>query len=115
MFQDENLKSNLVIRDKLLELSRRKECTLTQLALAWLLAQGTQVIPIPGTKHIDHLANNLGALEVHLKDEDLKYIQECVFNGTKVKGLRYPKNLFDLQNIQSAEVVDAPKKMPTPF
>jgi aryl-alcohol dehydrogenase-like predicted oxidoreductase len=67
----------------------RKGCTVGQLSLAWLLAQGPEVIPIPGTKKIKYLEENLGALKVNLSDEEEGEIRK-VLEKTTVAGDRYP-------------------------
>ncbi len=102
MFQGENFKANLAIRDKLAQFAVTKNCTLPQLGLAWLMAQGENIIPIPGTKHIDNLNNNLGSLSVELIPEDLSNIQK-IMKCEIIKGTRYPWDLFALMNIESAE------------
>lgn len=99
MFQSNNFETNLAIRDRLLEFATTKGCTLPQLALAWLLAQDDYVIPIPGTKHIKNLMNNLQAINVKLTLNDLYAINTIVSPGS-VKGSRYTSSMFALQNIQ---------------
>ncbi len=101
MFQGENFKANLTIRDKLVKFSESKGCTLPQLGLAWLLSQNGNVVPIPGTKYVTNLMNNLKALNIHLTSEDLKLIQQIIMPGA-VQGLRYPSHMFKLQNIRPA-------------
>jgi aryl-alcohol dehydrogenase-like predicted oxidoreductase len=71
-FADENLKNNQRIVDNVRALAEEKGCTPAQLALAWLLAQGDDVIPIPGTRRIKYLDDNLGALNVSLTPADLE-------------------------------------------
>ena len=53
-------------------MAEEKGCTTAQLALAWVLAQGEDIVPIPGTKHVNYLDQNIGALDVKLSDEDLE-------------------------------------------
>ena len=67
--------------------------TPSQLALAWVLAQGTDVVPIPGTKRRTYLAENLGALDVRLTPEDLRAIEEAAPKGTAL-GDRYPEQMM---------------------
>jgi len=67
-----------------------KQCTVGQLSLAWLLAQGPDVVPIPGTKRIERVAENLAALDVHLTPEEIATIGESVPVGAAA-GLRYPE------------------------
>lgn len=75
-FQGENFKKNLVLVEHIKELANQKGCKPSQLALAWLLAQGEDVIPIPGTKRIRYLEENIGAVDVQLTDSELQYINE---------------------------------------
>jgi aryl-alcohol dehydrogenase-like predicted oxidoreductase len=65
-----------------------KGCTTAQLALAWVLAQGDDVVPIPGTKHVKYLDDNIGALDVKLGDDDLKRLDEILPPGAAA-GQRY--------------------------
>jgi aryl-alcohol dehydrogenase-like predicted oxidoreductase len=71
-------------------MAREKGCTPGQLALAWLLAQGGDVIAIPGTKRKGRLTENIGALSVDLSDGDLARISDAIPVGA-VAGLRYPE------------------------
>ncbi len=71
-FQGENFQKNLDLVKEVEAMAREKGCTTAQLALAWVLAQGDDIVPIPGTKHVKYLDENIGALEVKLSDEDLK-------------------------------------------
>lgn len=89
-FQGENLEQNLRLVDKVKEIAAEKNCTPAQLALAWLLAQGEDVIPIPGTKRKERLDENLRALEIQLTPKDLRRIDEAAPMGFAV-GTRYPK------------------------
>ena len=98
-FQEENFKSNLKVRDKLKELAKAKGCTLPQLALAWILAQGKEIIPIPGTRHTERLKNNLKASTLHLNPEDFADIEKIV-STSSIKGTRYASNMYTLQNIE---------------
>jgi aryl-alcohol dehydrogenase-like predicted oxidoreductase len=88
-FQGEAFAHNLALVAKLAELARTKDVTPAQLALAWVLAQGTDVVPIPGTKRIKYLEANAGAAAVKLTPEDLTAIDAAVPAGA-VKGERYP-------------------------
>jgi aryl-alcohol dehydrogenase-like predicted oxidoreductase len=74
-FQGENLEANMRIVSKLEEIAAEKEITLAQLALAWVLAQGEDIVPIPGTKRRSYLEENAAAAEVELTDEDLARIE----------------------------------------
>src|SRR5690606_37993274 len=75
-FQGENLQHNRHIVDELAEMAREKECTPAQLALAWVLAQGDDVIPIPGTKRRAYLQQNVAALDVQLSSADMARLEE---------------------------------------
>jgi aryl-alcohol dehydrogenase-like predicted oxidoreductase len=87
-FQGENFQRNLDLVDRVEEVARRKRCTPAQLALAWLLAQGEDVVPIPGTKQRRYLEENVGALEVELTPSDLEEIEEVAPKGAAA-GERY--------------------------
>jgi aryl-alcohol dehydrogenase-like predicted oxidoreductase len=87
-FQGENFQRNLDLVDRVQEIARRKKCTPAQLALAWLLAQGEDIVPIPGTKQRRYLVENAGALEVRLTAADLKEIEEVAPKGVAA-GERY--------------------------
>jgi aryl-alcohol dehydrogenase-like predicted oxidoreductase len=86
-FQDEALAANVALADRIIELATRKGCAPGQLALAWVLAQGDDIVPIPGTKRISYLEENLGSLDVSLDADDLAWIDEQIGAAT---GDRYP-------------------------
>jgi aryl-alcohol dehydrogenase-like predicted oxidoreductase len=88
-FQEENFEKNLEILRQLKDLAARKSCTLAQLALAWVLAQGSDIFPIFGAKKRTHLEDNLGALRVTLSPSDLSELNAIVPKGAAA-GLRYP-------------------------
>jgi aryl-alcohol dehydrogenase-like predicted oxidoreductase len=88
-FQGENLDRNLQLVDRVKELAGQKQCTPAQLALAWLLAQGQHIVPIPGTKKRERLAENFGAVGVKLTTEDLRLLDELAPAGAAA-GARYP-------------------------
>ncbi len=88
-FQQENFDKNLEILEKLKGVAARKGCTLAQLALAWVLAQGTDIVPIFGAKKRTHLEDNLGALRVTLSPTDVSELSAIVPKGAAA-GLRYP-------------------------
>lgn len=89
-FAAENIDRNMSLVEKIAEISRRKKCTVGQLALAWLLAQGDNIVPIPGTKRKERLIENIGALSVALSSGDLAEIAGAVPAGAAA-GLRYPE------------------------
>jgi aryl-alcohol dehydrogenase-like predicted oxidoreductase len=88
-FQGENFQRNLDLIRHLEEIAREKRCTPAQLALAWVLAQGDDIVPIPGTKRRKYLQENIGALDVTLTSGDLARIDE-VAPHEAVAGARYP-------------------------
>src|SRR6478735_6763597 len=88
-FQGENLTKNLELVDKVREIAAEKGVTATQLALAWVLAQGEDVVPIPGTKRVRYLEENTAAADVQLDKEDLQRLDEVVPVGVAA-GDRYP-------------------------
>ncbi|HYQ87767.1 MAG TPA: aldo/keto reductase [Bacteroidota bacterium] len=87
-FQGENLERNLALVRRLEEIAAEKKCTPAQLALAWVLAQGKDVVPIPGTKRRKYLEENVRALEIELTAGDLERIAEEIPSGA-VAGMRY--------------------------
>ena len=94
-FQGENFQRNLDVVKRIEEIAREKRCTPTQLALAWVLAQGNDIVPIPGTKRRKYLQENVGALDVDLTGADLARIDE-VAPKDAFAGSRYPKAMMDL-------------------
>jgi aryl-alcohol dehydrogenase-like predicted oxidoreductase len=87
-FQGENFQKNIELVKKIEELAASKNCTSSQLALAWLLARGEDIVPIPGTKRRKYLEENIGALTVSLSEEELKQIDEIAPKGVAA-GERY--------------------------
>jgi aryl-alcohol dehydrogenase-like predicted oxidoreductase len=87
-FQGENFQKNLDLVGRVEHLAHDKGCTPSQLALAWLLAQGEDIVPIPGTKRRLFLEENAGAADLTLKDSDLRRIAEVVPKGVAA-GPRY--------------------------
>ncbi|MGN8131102.1 aldo/keto reductase [Paenarthrobacter sp. 22069] len=88
-FQGENFTRNLELVDRVKELADRKQCTPGQLALAWLLAQGEHIVPIPGTKKRERLRENLGAVDVELSQDELQLLDQLAPAGATA-GARYP-------------------------
>ena len=78
-------------------MAREKGCQPSQLALAWVLAQGDDVVPIPGTKRRKYLEENVGALEIELTIDDLRALNE-VFPSGAAAGERYPEHMMALVN-----------------
>ncbi|HEX4075566.1 MAG TPA: aldo/keto reductase [Candidatus Acidoferrales bacterium] len=89
-FQGENFNKNLEMVQRIEQIAAEKNCTPAQLALAWVLAQGEDIVPIPGTKRRTYLDQNLGALDVKLTPAELKRIDELAPRGAAV-GARYPE------------------------
>jgi len=89
-FQDENLVRNVELVRRVEAIAREKGCTPGQLVLAWLLVQGPDVVPIPGTKRRSRLEENVGALDVQLSPDDVKRIADAVPAGAAA-GPRYPE------------------------
>ncbi|HEV2706385.1 MAG TPA: aldo/keto reductase [Pyrinomonadaceae bacterium] len=89
-FQGENFERNLRLVERVNEIAAEKNCTPAQLALAWVLAQGQDIVPIPGTKRRKYLEQNVGALAVELSTADLSRIDD-VARPEAVAGTRYPE------------------------
>jgi aryl-alcohol dehydrogenase-like predicted oxidoreductase len=96
-FQGENFQRNLDVVARIKELASQKKCTPGQLALAWVLAQGDDIVPIPGTKRIEYLEENLGALDVQLSAEELAHIDEIAPRNA-IAGMRYPEAMMGSVN-----------------
>ena len=88
-FQENNFQRNLDVVARVKELAAKKGCTPAQLALAWVLAQGNDIVPIPGTKRRTYLQENIGALDVTLTETELSIIDSAFPSGLAV-GERYP-------------------------
>ncbi len=97
-FQGENFKKNLAFVGQLEGLASEKRCTASQLALAWVLAQGTDIIPIPGTKRRKYLEENVAALQINLSPEDLARISEIAPPGVAA-GARYTDEMMKAVNL----------------
>jgi aryl-alcohol dehydrogenase-like predicted oxidoreductase len=87
-FQGANFDRNLALVERVEELAAEKDVTPGQLALAWVLAQGDDIVPIPGTTRVEHLEENVAALEIDLTDDDLREL-ESVFPMGAASGERY--------------------------
>jgi aryl-alcohol dehydrogenase-like predicted oxidoreductase len=92
-FQDENLPRNLTLLASLEERAARKRCTPSQLALAWLLAQGSDIVPIPGTKRRTYLESNAAAVDIDLTIDDRREL-DAAFRPDAAAGDRYPPDLL---------------------
>jgi aryl-alcohol dehydrogenase-like predicted oxidoreductase len=96
-FQGENFSKNLDLVRRIEEIAREKSCKPSQLALAWVLAQGQDIVPIPGTKHRNFLEDNVAAVDLKLTPEDLRRIEE-IFPSGVAAGERYPKHMMAIVN-----------------
>ena len=92
-FSEENFPKNLKLVDEINQIAKKKGCTPGQLTLAWLLAQGPDVIPIPGTKKIKYLEENIAALDVKLTSSENAEIRKAV-DSAEVHGQRYPEKMM---------------------
>src|SRR5579883_2833735 len=97
-FQDENFRKNMAIADAVKQLAREKSCTPAQLALAWLLAQGDDIIPIPGTKRVKYLEENSAAVNLRLTPQDRARIDQQIPAGAAA-GTRYPEPGMKFVNV----------------
>ncbi|HWY02187.1 MAG TPA: aldo/keto reductase [Candidatus Acidoferrum sp.] len=96
-FQGENFQKNLDLVNRVEEIAKEKRCTPAQLALAWVLAQDKNIVPIPGTKRRKYLEDNAAALDVKLNAEDLRRIDE-IFPSGAAAGPRYPEHMMQIVN-----------------
>jgi len=96
-FQGENFAKNLAVLEQINLIAKEKDCTPSQLALAWLLAQGTDIVPIPGTTNPARLEENLGAPQITLSQKELQRIEAVAPLGVAV-GQRYHPGMMHLLN-----------------
>ena len=94
-FQGENFQKNLHLVNHLRDLAHSKGVTASQLALAWVLAQGDDLVPIPGTKRVKYLEENVGALAVQLTPDELRHLDELLPLGAAA-GTRYPEAMMGM-------------------
>ena len=94
-FQGENLERNAALVRPLMEMADAKRCSPAQLALAWLLAQGPDLVPISGTKRRTHLQQNLAALDIKLAADEAAALARAI-DDSRVQGTRYPKGQLPL-------------------
>lgn len=97
-FQGENFDKNLELVKRIEQIAAEKGCTPAQLALAWVLAQGEDIVPIPGTKRRKYLEENIGALKVEITPQELKRIDEVAPKGVAA-GTRYPEAHMSAVNL----------------
>lgn len=96
-FQGENFRKNLELVEKVTELAKSKNVLSGQLALAWVLAQNKNIIPIPGTTKLKHIEENIAATEIVLTADELKQIEE-IFPKDAASGTRYPEAMMSIVN-----------------
>jgi aryl-alcohol dehydrogenase-like predicted oxidoreductase len=96
-FQGDNFQKNLDLVKRVEQIAAEKGCTPSRLALAWVLAQGQDIVPIPGTKRRKYLEDNVGAVNVQLTPDDVRRIEE-VFPSGAAAGDRYPEHMMQLVN-----------------
>src|SRR5947199_4252631 len=97
-FNPDNLKHNVELLRPLESVARAHKATSAQVALAWLLAQGEDIVPIPGTKRRSYLEENAGALNVKLTHGDLRWLDEVAPRGAAA-GMRYPEYMMKTVNV----------------
>ncbi|MBZ5666335.1 MAG: aldo/keto reductase [Acidobacteriia bacterium] len=96
-FQGENFQKNLDLVKEVEEIAREKRCQPSQLALAWVLAQGDDIVPIPGTKRRKYLEENAAAVDLKLTPDELRRLSD-VFPSGVASGMRYPEHMMTLIN-----------------
>jgi aryl-alcohol dehydrogenase-like predicted oxidoreductase len=96
-FQGDNFQKNLNLVKRVEEMACEKKCQPSQLALAWVLAQGDDIVPIPGTKRRKYLEENAAAVDLKLTADDLRRLSE-VFPSGAAAGMRYPEHVMSLVN-----------------
>ncbi|HVG38490.1 MAG TPA: aldo/keto reductase [Pyrinomonadaceae bacterium] len=96
-FQAENFDVNLRLVERFKEMAAERDLQPSQLALAWVLAQGEDIVPIPGTKRINYLEENIAAADVHLSDDEMAHIDE-IAHQSNIAGSRYPEQMMQTVN-----------------
>lgn len=99
-FQENMYEQNLRFTKAISAIAAKKKCTPSQLSLAWLLAQGDNIVPIPGTKHENYLLENLKAVDVELSEKDLSEIQDAI-DEFPIQGSRYPEELLKIFHLNA--------------
>ncbi len=97
-FQGENFEKNLQLVDKVKELAKSKGITPAQLALAWVLSRGEDIVPIPGTTKIKHIQENIKAADIELSADEMRQLEE-IFSMNAASGLRYPETAMKTVNV----------------
>jgi len=98
-FQGECFEQNLRLIEAVKAIATKKHCTPAQLSLAWLLAQGEDIVPIPGTQKVNHLKENIAAAELKLSSDDLNLLAKAR-QTNPIKGARYPQALMEIFNLE---------------
>lgn len=98
-FQGGNLKANMKIVTKIENLAQEKNCSVAQISLAWVLAQGDYIVPIPGTKHVKYLEQNIAALDIKLTEQNLDLLNTIV-PPDAAAGKRYPDAMLETYNFK---------------
>jgi aryl-alcohol dehydrogenase-like predicted oxidoreductase len=96
-FQEEALRENLRLADRVTELAHERKVSPAQLALAWVMAKGADIVPIPGTKRVSRLEENAAASETRLSAEDIDELDNAI-SPEAVRGDRYPQEMMGLLN-----------------
>jgi aryl-alcohol dehydrogenase-like predicted oxidoreductase len=94
-FQPDTYKTNMHLVEAISNVAIRKNCTPAQLSLAWLLAQGDDIVPIPGTRRLHYLLENIGALDIHMTKDDMDAIEK-VMRDYPVEGKHYPDGIMNM-------------------
>ena len=97
-YQGDNLAHNVALVEKVESLAKAKGCSSAQLAIAWALAQGEDIVPIPGTKRITYLEQNLAALDIELTPDDLAALDAVTPAGSAAAGDRYQSAMMGYLN-----------------
>ncbi len=92
-FEGNNLKRNLRLAETVEQMAKEKGCTPSQLAIAWLLARGEDIVPIPGTKRAEYLQENMGAIELHLSSDELRRLEEAFPLGAAAGERYHPQGM----------------------
>jgi aryl-alcohol dehydrogenase-like predicted oxidoreductase len=93
-FQPDTYRTNMHLVEAISKIASKKSCTPAQLSLAWLLAQGEDIVPIPGTKRLNYLLENIGSLDIDLTKEDLDAIEKAI-RDNPVEGKRFPEGILN--------------------
>ena len=96
-FQGDNFQLNLNLVKKVQQMAEERKCQPSQLALAWVMAQGGDIVPIPGTKRRKYLEENVGALDIELDQDEVRLLSEIFTHGAAA-GERYPEHMMALVN-----------------